>query len=93
LVIEGKKTIVSVDNRGAAAGSGIRAGDVIQAINGQPADQYDMHAVGAMLTSKPGQTVELTLARDNAEFTAQIQLRPRIDLEALASQPATNRVR
>ncbi|HEY0813072.1 MAG TPA: trypsin-like peptidase domain-containing protein [Pseudonocardia sp.] len=65
--------VTSVVPGGPAATTGLRAGDVITAIDGQPATStQDLAAV--TLSKKPGETVKLDYIRDGRSQTATVTL-------------------
>jgi serine protease Do len=70
--------VSSVENRSPAAQAGLRAGDVIIAINGQSVDGV-ADVSRAVRNARPGDTLELRVTRDRKELTlkATIPDRPR----------------
>ncbi len=74
-----------------AAAAGLKAGDVITALNGEPVkDASDLtRRVGAL---KPGEKVELGYIRDGSEMTASVtlgELKPEKTAMADSAQPET----
>jgi putative serine protease PepD len=65
--------VVSVAAGGAAAQAGIRAGDVIVAVNGKPTDSVPA-LQSALATLKPGEKVQIRLARDGTQSTVTATL-------------------
>jgi len=69
-------TVTEVAAGGPAEVAGIRKGDVVTAINGQPARIEELSDARTLLRSLPaGSTVELKLLRAGAPLTVQVQLR------------------
>jgi putative serine protease PepD len=65
--------VVGIERGGPSATAGIRAGDIITEIGNEPAvTAQQLQAL--TLTKQPGQTVELTLARDGREQTVSVTL-------------------
>jgi S1-C subfamily serine protease len=65
--------VVRVSPGGGAARAGIRAGDIILAIDGQPTDSVD--ALTSILAGKkPGQTVQVRYSRDGSTGTVSVTL-------------------
>ncbi len=52
-------------------------GDVIIAINGEPVRSFDDLLIYISLKGKPGETVDLTVLRENKEITIQVKLEAR----------------
>ncbi|RCK75627.1 MAG: HtrA protease/chaperone protein [Anaerolineae bacterium] len=52
-------------------------GDVVIAINGEPVRSFDDLLIYISLKGKPGDTVELTVIRDNQEITINVKLEAR----------------
>ncbi len=52
-------------------------GDVVIAINGEPVRSFDDLLIYISLKGKPGDTVELTVVRDNKEITIRVKLEAR----------------
>lgn len=52
-------------------------GDVVVAINGEPVRSFDDLLIYISLKGKPGDTVELTVIRDNKEITLRVKLETR----------------
>lgn len=73
-----QKVILGVSPRSPAAGAGLLAGDVIQAVDGQRASSIDMYTIGQILTSTPGQSVDLDLERQGKRFHSKIVLGNRL---------------
>ncbi|MBO6524056.1 MAG: trypsin-like peptidase domain-containing protein [Balneolaceae bacterium] len=66
--------ILSVSNDGAAALSGIRAGDVVLEVNGQPVNESnELQEKVAVL--RPGDTVDLRIWRDGNELNKMVLLK------------------
>ena len=65
--------VVSVTPGGAAAQAGIRAGDVILAVNGQPTDSVPA-LQSALATLKPGDKVRIRLSRNGTQSTVTATL-------------------
>jgi putative serine protease PepD len=63
--------VVSVTPGGPAAHAGLAQGDVITAIDGQPATSAEQITV-AELTSKPNQTIKITYERGGTETTVDV---------------------
>jgi 2-alkenal reductase len=65
--------VVQVDPGGAAAKAGLQPGDVIMAVDNSPID--DTHPLAnALLTHKPGDTVELSVVRDGKALSIKATL-------------------
>ncbi|MCY7373715.1 MAG: PDZ domain-containing protein, partial [Spirochaetaceae bacterium] len=58
---------------GPADDAGLRAGDVILALDGEPVDG-SAELIVAIRSKSPGDTIELTVRRDGSEQTYQITL-------------------
>jgi putative serine protease PepD len=65
--------IVSVVPGGPAAGAGLREGDIIRSIDGNPAASTDQ-LMALTLTKRPGDRVEVKYERDGTQATATITL-------------------
>ena len=65
--------VVRVLPGGGAAKAGIKAGDVIVAVNGQPTDSVDA-LTSILATRKPGQTVQVRYTRDGTSHTVTVTL-------------------
>ena len=65
--------VVSVKAGGPADQAGIRAGDVILAVNGQPTDSVSA-LQSALATHKPGDQVRVRLSRDGSQHTVTATL-------------------
>ena len=65
--------VTQVDPSSPAAKTGLQQGDVIVALNGQKIDQ-DHILAGLLLTHKPGETVNLTVLRDNQTMQVNVTL-------------------
>ncbi|MEU8224153.1 trypsin-like peptidase domain-containing protein [Kribbella sp. NPDC048915] len=65
--------VLGVDAGGPAVQAGLRAGDVITKIDGEPAVSSEQIVV-ATLTRKPGDTIELTYVRAGATATTTLKL-------------------
>jgi 2-alkenal reductase len=65
--------VTDVDPSGPATRVGLQQGDVILALNGQTIDQ-DHVLAGLLLTHKPGETVNLTVLRNNQTFQVNVTL-------------------
>jgi putative serine protease PepD len=65
--------IVSVVPGGPAAGAGLREGDIIRTIDGNPAASTDQ-LMALTLTKRPGDRVEMKYERDGSQATATITL-------------------
>jgi putative serine protease PepD len=63
--------VVSVTAGGPAAHAGLAEGDVITAIDGQPATSVEQITI-AELTAKPGQSIALTYERGGSETTVDV---------------------
>jgi C-terminal processing protease CtpA/Prc len=62
--------------RGAAARAGLRAGDVVTAIDGDPVASMDEQAIRARLRGETGTRVTLHIERDGAEYDVTIERAP-----------------
>ncbi len=60
--------VVSVASGSPAARAGIRAGDLIRALDGTSVDALSMDRVGMRLEGRPGTTVHLTLTRGHRTY-------------------------
>ena len=47
---------------------GIQIGDVIQMINGSPAEGFELDNINAILNSKPGRKISIQIERDGKIF-------------------------
>jgi len=65
--------VVGTERRGPSATAGLRAGDVITEIDDEPA-RTAQQLQALTLTKRPGQTVELTFARDGTDETVRVTL-------------------
>jgi S1-C subfamily serine protease len=65
--------VLGVDPQGPAAAAGIRAGDVITAINGQPVESIE-GLLGALRGTRPGQQVPLTVARSSDTLSPSVTI-------------------
>ena len=65
--------VVRVLPGGGAAKAGIRAGDVIVAVNGQPTGSVDA-LTSVLATRKPGQTVQVRYTRNGTSHTVAVTL-------------------
>jgi putative serine protease PepD len=65
--------VVGVNAGGAAAKAGIKAGDVIVSVAGQPTESVTA-LQGVLATHKPGDQVPVRFARNGTESTAQVTL-------------------
>src|SRR5690606_12354912 len=84
---DGTQRVVSIDATGPAADAGVRIGDIVTQVKGQPADDpIDYHV--ALLGSKPGEVVPITLKRGDQTVWTNITLeeRPMPDGAALLRQ-------
>jgi Aspartyl protease/PDZ domain len=77
LQINGQFVIQSVDPQGPASKLGIAPEDVIVRINEQNANDYDLFALGRLLTSQVGSKVSLTIRRKKKEFDVTLILAER----------------
>jgi carboxyl-terminal processing protease len=68
----GLLTVVTSVPDGPAARAGIRTGDVIEAIDGVPADTMDLALAMALLRGAAGTELELRLRRDGATRTVRV---------------------
>ena len=65
--------VSSIDDDGPAAASGLKTGDVILGVNGQPIDRFtDLSGIIAGL--KPGSTAELRVWRDRKDREIEVQI-------------------
>lgn len=64
---------MQVDPTSPAAQAGLQENDVILALNGQTLDQ-DHGLTGLLLTHKPGETVKLTVLRNNQQIQVTLTL-------------------
>ena len=68
--------VQAVTAGGPAATAGLRPGDVIVEVDGEPADSVDALIVKT-LTNEPGQAVRLTYVRQGSSHTTQLALTDR----------------
>lgn len=68
--------VIEVPADGPAANAGVQVGDVITAIGGTPIDRETTFSE-ALFGFEPGDTVDVTLFRDNEEITVQLELEER----------------
>jgi membrane-associated protease RseP (regulator of RpoE activity) len=64
--------IAEVLENGPAAQAGLRAGDIIIAVNGQPTQGKTVNEVAAMLPGPEGSSIDLTVSRGNQVLTARV---------------------
>ncbi|MBB2901936.1 putative serine protease PepD [Kineococcus radiotolerans] len=70
--------VAAVTDGAPAAGAGVRAGDVVTAVDGRTVDGYE--SLTATIRGKAvGSTVELTVVRDGAEQTLRVTLAARAE--------------
>lgn len=72
--LRGASREVTVDGRVIEVG-----GDVIIAVDGQPVNSFDDLLIYIALNTNPGQTVQLTILRDNQTRQVEVTLEPRPD--------------
>jgi predicted aspartyl protease len=72
--IDGKVVVKSVRDDGPAAKAGIKANDVLIAINGKLASDYDHFSWRQLLIYEPGRKVRLGIARDGRQFDVKLTL-------------------
>jgi serine protease Do len=77
--------VSSVTTRSAAAQAGVRAGDVIVAVNGRPVQDVG-EVTRAVRAAKPGAALELRLFRDQKEITVSVMV-PELITEPRSVQP------
>ncbi len=65
-----------VDDRGPAAQAGIRAGDIIVAIDGKPVANWN-EFIRELFTRRPGDRVRIEIVRDTSRRTVQVTLAQR----------------
>jgi carboxyl-terminal processing protease len=81
----GEVTVVAPVEGASGEKQGIRAGDVLTRINGQPVAPLSMDDVQTLLRGDPGTTVRVTVRREGASAPLEFTLtRERIDLENVA---------
>jgi carboxyl-terminal processing protease len=79
---DGKITVVAPMEGASGAEQGIRAGDVLVQINGQPVAPLSMDDVQTLLRGEPGTTVRVTVAREGAPTPLDFSLtREKITLD------------
>ena len=81
--------VSSVEQGGPAAKAGVKAGDVILALNGQPV-QTESQLPVRIASLMPGTTVHLTLWRDHAKHEVSVRLAP-MGNETVASAQSPQR--
>lgn len=67
--------VTKVEESGPAFEAGIRAGDLIVAVDGQDVTQLDLDTTSAMVKGEEGTFVEITVNRDGAEVTCRVERR------------------
>jgi 2-alkenal reductase len=70
--LRGSRQQTTIDGRIAEIG-----GDIIIAVEGQPVSSFDDILIYIALNTSPGQTIELTILRDNQTQQIQVTLEPR----------------
>jgi len=81
----GEVTVVAPVEGASGEKQGIRAGDVLTRINGQPVAPLSMDDVKTLLRGDPGSTVRVTVRREGASAPLDFTLtREQIDLENVA---------
>jgi 2-alkenal reductase len=70
--LRGSRQQTTIDGRVAEIG-----GDIIIAVEGQPVSSFDDILIYIALNTSPGQTIELTILRDNQTQQIQVTLEPR----------------
>lgn len=68
-------TIYGVIENSSAMQAGIRADDVIEAIDGRPASSFSLEQVRQLFKGPEGQEHALTIRRNGKDFTVKLQLR------------------
>ena len=66
-------TVISPIDGTPAKRLGLRAGDIIAAINGEPTDDYSLDEAVAKLRGQKGTTVNVTIQRDDDSFDLDIE--------------------
>jgi predicted metalloprotease with PDZ domain len=72
--VEGKATICHLDSAGPAAKSGLKDGDILESVNGDPVDGTQVMRLRHLFTND-GETVRLTIRRGDRSESLQIRLR------------------
>lgn len=72
--IGGQKIVRAVEPGSAADAVGIRAGDIIEVIDGRSAATQSLFELGQILTSEVGRRVRVTLRRDTMRFPVVLVL-------------------
>ena len=80
--LRGAKTEATVDGRIVEAG-----GDIITAVDGRPVNTFDDLLIYIALETTPGQTITLTILRDNKTMEVPVTLEPRPDEMSTLLQP------
>jgi C-terminal processing protease CtpA/Prc len=58
--------------------SGIQPGDLVLAVNGIEAKQFDLNNLNGYLNSKPGRRIKLEISRNGEKIKKEIELKDQI---------------
>lgn len=72
--IDGKVVVKSVRDDGPAAAAGMKSNDILIAINGKAADDYDHFSLRQLLIYEPGRKVSMRIERDGRQFDVKLIL-------------------
>lgn len=77
--VGGRKIVSRVRSGSPGEIAGVRAGDIVERIDGDPAADLDQFRVGELLTTTPGREVSLELVRDGEPLQTKLELQSLID--------------